>query len=361
MDKTIQVWDAEIGAIVVGPLKGHSDPVNSIAFSPDGKRIFSGSLDATIRIWDAETGAAVAGPLGGYGYPVRSVAFSPDGKRIASGSSDKTVRVWDAETGSIMGGPLEGHSDPVNSVAFSPDGKRIVSGSEDLTNQNMGCRNGRSYGKRIVSGSSDQAILVWDAETGAIVGGPLEGHNNRVTSVVFSPNGTRIVSGSEDVTVRVWKNVSHETQVFNSLSPTFNDSSKMVNGWVLGPKSELLFWVPPMLRLGLYRPANMLIIAQDIVTKLNLDDFVSGNLWVLCKTRSDLPGLKTISEAHSSVPIPSLNPIGDSASKHFVRSNPEQSPRSAMHKAGGQLTNTSIIRSSAGKKAKIKDDAVDYH
>ena len=54
-----------------------------------------------------------------------SVAFSPDGKRIVSGSEDQTVRVWDAETGEVVLGPLQSHSSPVYSVAFSPDGKRI--------------------------------------------------------------------------------------------------------------------------------------------------------------------------------------------------------------------------------------------
>ncbi|KIL53895.1 hypothetical protein M378DRAFT_93416, partial [Amanita muscaria Koide BX008] len=66
-------------------------------FSPDGKRIASGSHDKTICIWDVETGEQVTNPLKGHTGYVRSVAFSPDGKRIASGSNDKTIYVWDAE------------------------------------------------------------------------------------------------------------------------------------------------------------------------------------------------------------------------------------------------------------------------
>src|SRR5450432_201589 len=112
-------------------LEGHTMHVNSIAFSPDGHRIVSGSGDKTIRVWDAETGAVVAGPCHGHSDWVTSVAFSPDGHRIVSGSGDKTIRVWDAETGAVVAGPCHGHSDYVTSVAFSPDGHRIVSGSGD--------------------------------------------------------------------------------------------------------------------------------------------------------------------------------------------------------------------------------------
>ena len=78
-------------------LAGHSASVTSVAFSPDGKRVVSGSHDKTIRVWDAETGVIVSGPFEGHNESGTSVAFSPDGKRVVSGSDDKTIRVWDAE------------------------------------------------------------------------------------------------------------------------------------------------------------------------------------------------------------------------------------------------------------------------
>src|ERR1700743_371315 len=102
-------------------LSGHQSWVSSVGFSPDGKRIVSGSEDKTVRVWDAETGEVVLGPLQEHSGSVWSVAFSPDGKRIFSGSEDETVRVWDAETGEVVLGPLEGHSNSIWSVAFSPD------------------------------------------------------------------------------------------------------------------------------------------------------------------------------------------------------------------------------------------------
>ncbi|KAJ7861893.1 hypothetical protein B0H13DRAFT_1726283 [Mycena leptocephala] len=185
-DETICIWNAATGEAVGTPLEGHTDWVHSVAFSPDGTRIVSGSDDETIRIWNAATGEAVGTPLEGHTHWVRSVAFSPDGTRIVSGSDDETIRIWNAATGEAVGTPLEGHTDSVCSVAFSPDGTRIVSGSDDET------------------------IRIWNAATGEAVGTPLEGHTHSVRSVAFSPDGTRIVSGSDDETIRIWNAATGE-------------------------------------------------------------------------------------------------------------------------------------------------------
>ncbi|KAG6327503.1 hypothetical protein ID866_11587, partial [Astraeus odoratus] len=96
-------------------LKGHTFFVASVAFSPNGARIISGSDDNTVRVWDAERGVQIGSPLEGHtveGHTggVTSVAFSPDGTRIISGSADRTVRVWDVERGVQIGSPLEGHT-----------------------------------------------------------------------------------------------------------------------------------------------------------------------------------------------------------------------------------------------------------
>jgi len=90
-------------------LESHSDRVLSVAFSPDGKRLASGSVDCIVMLWDAETGA-VQSMLKGHSNWVLSVAFSPDGKQLASGSSEHTVMLWDAETGAVQR-TLKGCSD----------------------------------------------------------------------------------------------------------------------------------------------------------------------------------------------------------------------------------------------------------
>jgi WD40 repeat protein len=87
-------WDAGTGQPIGAPLTGHTSNVNSVAFSPDGKRIVSGSFDRTLRLWDAGTGQPIGAPLTGHTSNVNSVAFSPDGRRMVSASADNTVRVW---------------------------------------------------------------------------------------------------------------------------------------------------------------------------------------------------------------------------------------------------------------------------
>ena len=92
----MRLWDAATGQPLGAPLTGHTGAVDSVAFSPDGTRIASGSDDQTVRLWDAATGQPVGDPLTGHTGAVDSVAFSPDGTRIASGSDDQTVRLWPA-------------------------------------------------------------------------------------------------------------------------------------------------------------------------------------------------------------------------------------------------------------------------
>jgi WD40 repeat protein len=175
---TVVVWDTntrERAAL----LEGHKHNVLCVAYSPDGSRLASGSVDCEIRIWNADTGELVGIPLVGHNRSVNCITFSPDGKQIASGSDDRTVRIWNAQTGQVIGEPLRGHTKTVWSVAWSPNGSLLA------------------------SGSSDNTIRIWDIQTRRLISG-LQGHSLIVTSVAFSPDGSRLASRSYDGTIRFW-------------------------------------------------------------------------------------------------------------------------------------------------------------
>ncbi|KEP46108.1 vegetative incompatibility protein HET-E-1 [Rhizoctonia solani 123E] len=179
-DGSVRVYNIHTGAVVAGPFQGHTESVFSVAFSSDGRHIASGSHDETVRVWDAQTGRIVTGPLHKHTDAVLSVAFSPDGRYLVSASDDRTIIVWDTYTGAVAIGPLEAHSDEIFSVAFSPDGQLIA------------------------SSSYDQTIRLWKASTGAAVAEPLRGHTDQVNTVAFSSDGTKLASCSDDKTIRVW-------------------------------------------------------------------------------------------------------------------------------------------------------------
>lgn len=141
-DRTARLWSLSSGALV-RTFSGHAFGVTSVAFSPvDGTLILTGSVDQTARLWDATNGAVLArfeprfdaggGLIGGHSNSVSSVAFSPDGALVLTGSDDATARIWPLTGGNELR-TLSGHTDRVSAVAFSPDGARIATGSVDGT------------------------------------------------------------------------------------------------------------------------------------------------------------------------------------------------------------------------------------
>lgn len=226
-DNTIRLWDVVSGQQIGAPLTGHTYWVVSIAFSPDGKTLASGALDDTIRLWEVPSGKPLRAPLIEKADGPNCLAFSPDGKTLASGSHEGTIRLWDVERGEQIGEPFRGHGDWVTSVAFSPDGRTLASGSNDKTVRLWDIAGGkpigvpltahtdsvisvafRPDGKTLASAGADRTIRLWDIASARAGVAPLTGHTDFVWSVVFSPDGKSLASSSSDFTIRLWDSAS---------------------------------------------------------------------------------------------------------------------------------------------------------
>jgi WD40 repeat protein/serine/threonine protein kinase len=219
--RVLKVWDAQTGRVTL-TLKGHTQAVNCVAFSPDGRWIVSGSDDGTLSVWDATTGQETL-PFKGHAARVLAVAFSPDATRIVSGSDDGILRVWDRRSGeetlTIRAHP--GAAFAAFSVAFSPDAKQVISGGDDMiikiwdaeTCQEILNLKGHTLGvtgvafsadgKRIISSSLDNTVRLWDPHTGQEILS-LKGHTLGVAGVALSADGKRIAMAGRDGTLKLW-------------------------------------------------------------------------------------------------------------------------------------------------------------
>ncbi len=174
--------DASSSGELLRVLLGHRSDVYCVAFSPDSRRVVSGSWDRTLKVWDTATGQELF-TLKGHTDILRDVAYTPDGRQIVSGSDDRTLRFWDAATGKQTR-TIEANPDGVRSLAISPDSKRIASGGERNT------------------------LKVWDLATGHEIF-TLDGHTERkvkaeIYSVDFSPDGRQFISAERDRVLEIW-------------------------------------------------------------------------------------------------------------------------------------------------------------
>ncbi|EJF64990.1 WD40 repeat-like protein, partial [Dichomitus squalens LYAD-421 SS1] len=252
-------------------LSRHTDSVSSVAYSPDGRRIVSGSHDTMVRIWDAETGEAILEQS--CGSSVRRLALSPDGRHIATALHDSTVRIWDSTTGEAVCAPLRSHEGSVECIAYSPDGHCIVSGDCNgrvciWSTETFGmvhklaphghatfvrCVAFSPTGRYIAFSYYGVTVGLWDTTTQCMVGkrrmvdDRIGGHNHVITSVFFMPDGLRIVFGSYDSKIQIWdfktrqmlKMITHHLLDHISALSLSPDGRRIVSGCEDG---SVLLW-----------------------------------------------------------------------------------------------------------------------
>ncbi|KAJ5662462.1 uncharacterized protein N7477_010078 [Penicillium maclennaniae] len=236
-DKKVKIWNTVTGRCVT-TLEGHTDQVNSVAWSPDATRIASASSDSTVKIWDLATCLSTSSAPPGYfltrkndGHSgiVGSVSWSSDVTQLAS-AGDNTIKCWDPATSQCI---LTNKSRPFSlsdSLVWSPDARRLAFATwecniricDRFTSEFVSTPKGhhifRTKGghngyilsiswspdaTRIASASVDKKIKIWDTGTGQNIC-TLEGHTSGVASVAWAPNTTHLASGSYDKTIKIW-------------------------------------------------------------------------------------------------------------------------------------------------------------
>ncbi|KAF8297440.1 WD40 repeat-like protein, partial [Clavulina sp. PMI_390] len=195
----------------------------SVAFSPDGSILASGSSDTTICLWDVQSQSLKGEPLTGHSSWVQSVTFSPKGNLLASGSWDNTIRLWDLQSHTLVGDPLRGHTNRVLSVTFSPDGNFLASGSTDCT------------------------VRIWNVTT--------------LTSAMA---------------IHTYDH--HPLSIGPAWGGMYDD------GWIRSTTGELILWVPASYRAKLDDKRLITILGHDMSSRvrLNFDQVCLGEDWTKC-------------------------------------------------------------------------------
>ena len=227
-DGSIMLWDMASVQPLSDLLRGHDSTVWTLDFSPDGKWLVSGSEDQMIILWDVDSGQEIERI--NTSMDIRNVAFSPDGRTIASiDASDQGghVVLWDVDSMQAVGEPLGEFWGGTGEVAFSPDGEKLacgfgnvmiwdLSGEQPIAEPLQGNPEQvmtiafNPDGKILATAGEDvdSLILLWDVESKQLIGEPLEGHSSEIISLAFSPDGDTLASGSRDRTIVLWNAAS---------------------------------------------------------------------------------------------------------------------------------------------------------
>jgi WD40 repeat protein len=261
---TVDLWEVSTGRRRAALV--HADRVRSVAFSPDGATLATGTSGGAVHLWDAATGHDRAVPTA-HTNQVESVAFSPDAKILATGGQDGIAHLWDVATGRHLA--TLACTDIVYTVTFSPDGATLVTSSDDgtirlwstATHHVRAVFDGADDSETSVLFSPDGSVIatiyagggavdpdvvvdvdLWDARTGHHRA-TLAGHTAPIDSAAFSPDSTTIATASDDGTVRLWNTATGQTTAIlagGSRSVGYSPDGHTIAA--INPDGKLALW-----------------------------------------------------------------------------------------------------------------------
>ncbi len=215
----IRIWEAK-GQSLYRAWRGHTTTTWSLAFSPDGYFLVSGSNDGALKMWEVSSGRLLWSNR--HANDVNRLSFSPEGHALAGAAFDSGVFVWDVANGALL--QTLPHPNSVASVVWSPDGQLLASGDVEgcirlwavdqigqtqplqTWPQHAGCADGLAFApnsRSLASASWDGTVKLWEIPTGRLLQ-TLKGHTDRVGRVMWSPDGSLIASSSADQIILLW-------------------------------------------------------------------------------------------------------------------------------------------------------------